>query len=230
MIKIGIISAMQEELYYLQKNIKSKLLFSKANYNFFSGNFKKFEIILLKCGIGKVSSAIGTTILINNFNPEFIINIGNAGALSSKLKIGDIVISKKNSYHDFDITKFGYKYGQVPSCPFSFISDINLIKIALQSLKKTNLFGVVGEICTGDTFINSTKKINFIKKFFPKAIAVEMEGASIAHVCYKFNIPFISLRLISDLANKNSIHDFKKFLIKKNNQIIILIKKILKNL
>ena len=55
-----------------------------------------------------------------------------------------------------------------------------------------------GLICTGDKFITDRKELNEIKGNFPDGLAVDMESASIAQVCYIYKVPFISFRIISD--------------------------------
>lgn len=225
-MNIGFIGAISKEIKIFDKKIKQKKIIYK-NYKINLVKFKKFNVIIIKSGIGKVSSAIAATLLIKKFYPKFIINIGTAGSLSKKINISDIIISNKNTYHDVDITIFGYKYGQIPKNPYYFLSNEKLINISKNCAKKLKIKNKIGEICTGDSFINNKKKKKFIKKKFPKAMAVDMESASIAQVCYKFSIPFISIRLISDLSNKNSKSTFKKSINNHYEKMTLLIQKIL---
>ena len=55
-----------------------------------------------------------------------------------------------------------------------------------------------GLICTGDKFITDREELNVIKQNFPEGLAVDMESAAIAQVCYLYQVPFISFRIISD--------------------------------
>ncbi|WMY95809.1 MAG: 5'-methylthioadenosine/S-adenosylhomocysteine nucleosidase [Arsenophonus sp.] len=222
-MKIAIITAMNAEMGLLRNTTNACLSLSIAGYDIYHGKFNHLNIALLNTGIGKVSAAMGTTLLIKHFSPKFIINTGSSGRLSPTLNIGDIVISTHVCYHDVNITAFDYKLGQMAQCPSAFVADKKLILIAKESVKILNLNAMHGLICTGDSFINGKKKLNYIRKKFPNAIAVDMEGAAIAHVCYKFKIPFIIVRAISDIADTKSNVDFKKFLsiaAKKANQII----------
>lgn len=229
MINIAIIAALHKEIKKFNEEIKLTKKIQNKKYKINSGKFKKFNLISIISGIGKVSSAISTTLLIEQFSPEFIINIGTAGSLCKKLNVGDIIISKKNIYHDVDVTTFGYKYGQIPKNPAYFLSDKKLLNLAKKSAKKLKIKNKIGEICTGDCFIDNIEKKKKIKNFFPKAIAVDMESASISQVCYKFNIPFISIRIISDLSNKESKRLFKKSKNNNCNKIVFLVKNMLKN-
>jgi len=42
-------------------------------------------------------------------------------------------------------------------------------------------------------------------------VAVEMEGAAVAQVCYELNLPCAVIRTISDNANENAATDFLRF-------------------
>ena len=55
----------------------------------------------------------------------------------------------------------------------------------------------MGTIATGDQFIATNEKRVWIRNHFG-AIAAEMEGGSIGHVCYINKVPFLILRSISD--------------------------------
>ncbi|WMY95029.1 MAG: 5'-methylthioadenosine/S-adenosylhomocysteine nucleosidase [Arsenophonus sp.] len=235
-MKIAIITAMHQEMELLRDVTKASLSLSIAGCDIYHGKLDHLDIALLTTGIGKVSAAIGTTLLIKYFSPQYIINTGSSGRLFPTLKIADIVISTHVCYHDVNITAFDYQLGQIAKCPPTFIAEKELILTAKESIKKLNLHAMYGLICTGDSFVNDIKKTNHIKKNFPDAIAVDMEGAAIAHVCYKFEIPFIVVRAISDISDIKSSVYFKSFLpiaAKQSNRtvetMLIILSKKLKN-
>ncbi|WP_348666324.1 5'-methylthioadenosine/S-adenosylhomocysteine nucleosidase [Arsenophonus symbiont of Ornithomya chloropus] len=211
-MKIAIITAMNPEMELLRNITNAYLSLSIAGCDIYHGKFDHLHIALLKTGIGKVSAAIGTTLLIKYFSPKYIINTGSSGRLFPTLKIADIVISTHVCYHDVNVTAFDYQLGQMAQCPATFIAEKELILTAKESIKILNLHAMYGLICTGDSFINNIKDVNYIRKHFPDALAVDMEGAAIAHVCYKFNIPFIVVRSISDIADEKSNFYFNNFL------------------
>ena len=68
-----------------------------------------------------------------------------------------------------------------------------------------------GVIASGDIFCTDPLMAQKIKEKFD-AFCVEMEGASIAQVCFLSGIPFIVIRSISDVPNNNNQIDFDKFL------------------
>lgn len=209
---IGIIGAMEEEIEILKLSINNLETINKAHVIFYKGQLEGKEIVLAQSGIGKVNAAITTTLLINEFNPELIINTGSAGSVDNKLNIGDIIISNKVYYHDVNATAFGYKLGQVPNMPEFYKTDDDLISLAQSSIEELELNGVVGEVATGDSFIGSIEQRKEIKGDFPTASVVEMEAGAIAQTCYQYNTPIIVTRAVSDLADKESDVTFEEFL------------------
>ena len=206
-MKIGIIFAMKEELDALKKLINIEKIEKIYELTFFYGIIDNKTCIFVESGIGKVNAARTTQILIDKIGVDYIFNIGVAGGISNDLQVGDIVIGEKIVQHDFDITAFNHKKGYIPNVGVYIESDKMLINIASNVITE----GVKGVIATGDIFCsenNMAKKIN--DKF--GALCVEMEGASIAQVCYLCNIPFIIIRSISDVPNNNNVVTYEEFL------------------
>jgi adenosylhomocysteine nucleosidase len=214
-MKIGVIGAMFEEVELLRDkmtNIKDEYF---ANQSFAIGEIENHEVILLNCGIGKVSAAIGTTLLIDKFAPNYIINTGVAGAMGSLFSIGDIIISSEIGYHDVDLTVFGYKIGQMSKMPPTFLPDKDLINIAEKCIERLTHAPIKKAlILSGDSFINWPSQVSYIKKHFPADCVIEMEASAIAQVCHVFNVPFIIIRSISDIIeDEHNKIAYEKFLI-----------------
>lgn len=212
-MKIGIIGAMEQEVAILKSAMTNLSAQSKAGANYFSGQIDGVDIVLVQSGIGKVSAAIGTSLLIDNYQPDVIINTGSAGGFASSLTMGDVVISSEVRHHDADVTAFGYEIGQMAGQPAAFLADDKLITVAEQAVKQTeNSHAVKGLICTGDVFVCTPDKQDYIRQHFPNAVAVEMEASAIAQTCHQFNVPFVVVRAISDVADKESPMSFDEFL------------------
>lgn len=211
-MKLGIIAAMSEELELLLKDMELKSKKTIANITFNEGTLFGKDVVAVVCGIGKVNAAICTQILASEYKVNKIINIGVAGGVNKDIYPGDVVISDTLVEHDFDCSVFGDAVGQIPRMDtFDFKADPSLISIAKDACEKSddiNYF--VGRIVSGDQFIASHEKVQYLEKEF-SALACEMEGASIAHVCYSNNIPFVIIRSISDNANNGAHMDFGKF-------------------
>ncbi|AFP84788.1 5'-methylthioadenosine/S-adenosylhomocysteine nucleosidase [secondary endosymbiont of Ctenarytaina eucalypti] len=211
-MKICIIGAMEEEITQLKNCLKKPKIEQQAGYKIYIGQLHGIEIALVKSGIGKVAAALGTTLLLNRFEPELVINTGAAGSLAPLLTVGDIVIPHELRYHDVDLTAFGYELGQMAQCPVSFNVPPSLVKLTEEIIGRLGMHAVYGLMVTGDAFINGAVGLSRICQAFPQAIAVEMEATAIAHVCHHFSVPFIAVRVISDFADHLSHLSFKTFL------------------
>ncbi len=122
-MKIGLIGAMEEEVEILKNKLENRQDKKIAESVFYLGDLDGHEIILLQSGIGKVNAAVGTTLMIHVFQPDYIINTGSAGGFDPRLSVGDVVIGSEVRHHDVDVTVFGYEYGQVPQMPACYLSD-----------------------------------------------------------------------------------------------------------
>ncbi|MDR1013230.1 MAG: 5'-methylthioadenosine/adenosylhomocysteine nucleosidase [Lactobacillales bacterium] len=230
-MKIGIIGAMEEEIKTLKQALKHSQGWTRAGIVFYQGTIANHEVILVKSGIGKVQSAITTTLLIHEFKVEAIINTGSAGGINKDLSIGDIVLSEKTAYFDVDVTGFNYDYGQLPGQSLYFKASKYLLFSMQETVKKMNQAVSLGIILTGDSFINDPEKIENVKKHFPKALAIEMEGAAISQVAYQFGIGCLIVRAISDTADEHATVNFDEFITEageKSAKIVLQFLKMLK--
>mgnify|MGYP003193707827 CR=1 FL=1 len=207
-MKIGIIGAMEEEVTLLRDKIENRQTISLGGCEIYTGQLNGTEVALLKSGIGKVAAALGAT----------------------TLKVGDIVVSDEARYHDADVTAFGYEYGQLPGCPAGFKADDKLIAAAEACIAELNLNAVRGLIVSGDAFINGSVGLAKIRHNFPQAIAVEMEATAIAHVCHNFNVPFVVVRAISDVADQQSHLSFDEFLAVAAKQSSLMVESLVQKL
>ncbi|MEI8596554.1 5'-methylthioadenosine/S-adenosylhomocysteine nucleosidase [Photobacterium sp. Hal280] len=213
-MKIGIIGAMEQEVVILKNQLDNCTALQKGGCTFYTGTLNGAEVVLLQSGIGKVAAAVGTAILLEIFEPDLVVNTGSAGGFDSSLNVGDVVISTEVRYHDADVTAFGYEIGQMAQQPAAFQSDEKLMQVAEQALTQLdeNTHAVRGLICTGDAFVCSAEQQQRIRTHFPQVIAVEMEAAAIAQACHQFKVPFVVVRAISDVADKESPMSFEEFL------------------
>lgn len=211
-MKIGIIGAMAQEVETLRSYMLEPKTTEIAGCTIYEGKINNTNVALLQSGIGKTAAAIGTTLLLQLTKPDMVINTGSAGGLNASLNIGDIVISSEVRHHDVDVTAFGYEMGQLPANPAAFLPDTQLVELALKESQTAGFNALSGLICSGDTFVNGEAAIARIRQDFPQVVAVEMEAASIAQVCHAFGVPFVVIRAISDVADKESHLSFDEFL------------------
>lgn len=221
---IGIIGAMDEEIEMLLKKIKLFKKDIKAKMEFNQGNLWGKEVVVVRSGIGKVNAAVCTQILIDYYKVDKVINVGVAGGIEKEIVPGDVVIADSLVQHDMDTSALGDKIGQIPRLgTYDFQCDKTLVALAKDACNESlecNCY--TGRIVSGDQFIASEEKINWLHNEF-NAIACEMEGASIAQVCYLNSIPFVIIRSISDNANNEAHMDYERFVpIAVKNSINIL--------
>ncbi len=221
-MKIGIIFAMAEELNELKKIIKITKEEKIYDLLFYYGEIDNKICVFVESGIGKVNASRTTQVLIDKIGVDFVFNIGVAGGINNTLKVGDIVIGEKVVQHDFDITAFDHPKGYIPNVGLFLESDKYLVQLALKNIEEA----FVGIIASGDIFCSNLEMVQDIKNNF-KALCVEMEGASIAQVCYLCKIPFIIIRSISDVPNNNNVITYEEFLTSSAKKIALVMKDIL---
>ena len=211
---IGIIGAMNQEVALLREQMQECQPMSLGGMQFYTGMLNGVPVVLQQCGIGKVNAAIGTTLMIDRFNPRGIINTGSAGGLDPELNVGDVIISTEVRHHDVDVTAFGYEHGQVPQLPAAFRPCDDLVESALGALNKMNNEHQIeqGLIITGDSFMQCGQRVSEARDKFPASRAAEMEAAAIAQVCHQMETPFLIIRSLSDIAGKESNVSFEQFL------------------
>ena len=208
---IGIICAMQIEIDKINEAVENKITEVVSGVTFTKGTLYGKEVVTAVCGVGKVFAAICAEAMIIKYNPEIIINTGVGGTLTDKLGIGHVAVSESVVQHDMDTSPLGD--------PVGLLSGINIVKIpadlnVAERIKNcVESLGVkceMGTIASGDQFINSSEKKTYISETFG-AIACEMEGGSIGHVCYVNNVKFAVIRAISDGAGDDSHMDYPTF-------------------
>ena len=211
-MKIAIMGAMPEEVEPILEKLDSyeKVTFAKNNY--YKGSYKGVDVVVAYSKIGKVFSTLTATTMLEMFGCDILLFTGVAGAVNPNLKIGDLVVATKLAQHDLDITIFGHPHGYVPEGSVYVESDKDLRALANIVAKKMDVKLTEGIIATGDQFIASEERKDFIAQTF-KADALEMEGASVAVVCDALGVPFFILRSIRDAADMDAGFNFEEFVV-----------------
>lgn len=210
---LGIIGAMDEEVSKLKEQMTDVSVTTKASMDFYAGKLNGKDVVIVRSGIGKVNAAVCSQILADDYHVTTLINTGIAGSLKAQINIGDVVLSKDVMHHDMDAVAFGYPLGQIPRMDvLSFEADSPLIALAEKCCKKVNpeISTFVGRVVSGDQFISSKEKKNWISENFD-GYCTEMEGAAIAQTAYLNHIPFLIVRAISDKADDSAQMDYPTF-------------------
>ncbi len=209
-MRVGIIGAMQLEVEILQEHLEARKDIKIGEFLFSEGKIGEADIIVCLSGIGKVSAAVGTTLLIDRYAPDYIINTGTAGGLGTA-NVHDIILATEVRHHDVDVTAFGYEIGQQAQQPAAFLPNTELLSIARKVCSKHTHQLIEGLVVSGDAFISDPERVKSISKHFPQALAVEMEAAAIAQVCHQMQVPFVVLRAISDKAGEGDASTYERF-------------------
>lgn len=155
-------------------------------------------------GIGKVNAAIGASIALNNAEYDGVINTGWSGAVSGVYK-GDVVVSDSVTECDFDLTPIGRLPGQKPGQEdyiYNCKNSLYNAAISIEGFKHGNLG-------TGDFFLTDKERKDRYKEIFD-ITAFDMESGALGAVCYLLgNVPFVSVRKISDSADDVGVDDYK---------------------
>lgn len=222
---IGIIGAMEEEILFLESKLLNIKIEIFNNTTFKIGRLYNKDVILCVCNEGKVNSAIASQIMISNFDISYMINIGLAGSVDSKVEALDVVIASKLAQHDYDISALGYENGLVLGINKKYIDTSSKSIEVYNYLKKIHNNIHYESIASGDIFVSNQKYIDKIKQNFD-VVAVDMESAAIAHVCSYNKIEFLCIRVISDTSSSD---EFRQFLNTAINSLDNIINSILNN-
>lgn len=205
---IGIIAAMQEEVNELLALMQDTQKQEHSHIRFYVGKLQEKDIVLMESGVGKGNAAMSCTVLLERFAPTHIINIGTAGGLSLEENILDIVVSERIVQHDYDTSCIDGEAG----IGLYFESDENLRQACMKVLTEVKKPYHVGMIASGDQFVHSEQQLHHLHTLFPEAICAEMEAGAIAQVCSSYQVPYVILRSLSDIAPKKDSHmDFLEY-------------------
>lgn len=212
MKKLGIIGAMDIEVAILKEKLENSRVTTLGHMEFHEGRLNGLDVVVVRCGVGKVNAAMCAQSLCGRFAVTHLVNTGIAGSLDASLDIGDVLVSRDAMYHDFDCDKFGYPLGKVPGLDvIAFPADEEMIQLAYaasESLKPGHTR--IGRVASGDQFVARQEQKERIIAL-TGASCTEMEGAAIAQVAYLNGVPFVILRAISDKADDSAEMDYPTF-------------------
>ena len=203
-MKIGIICPSDSELNPFLKHIECCTVSEKSMLKIYEGRIGSADIAALYSGVCRTNAAVAAQILIESYSVDTIIVAGVAGGIDSKIKLFDTVVATETAYHDVSgeiLTEF---HPWMESAWFE--SDKKLVLCAKKALSD-NRRVFYGRIVTGESFIEDDGREEIIRNFSP--LAVDMESAAVAHVCYVNSVPFIAVRSVTDTAEHGGHDNFE---------------------
>ncbi|MBR1558759.1 MAG: 5'-methylthioadenosine/adenosylhomocysteine nucleosidase [Clostridia bacterium] len=211
---IGILGAMQAEVDGLVRELKDHEEKTVMGHTYHLGKLGSREVVVARCGVGKVNAAVCAQTMLLTFRPEALINTGVAGSLSDRLDILDVAVATDAVQHDYDTTGMGEPVGAlsidgrlVTTLPCDAAWRDRLLKAA----EAVGVKAVPARVASGDQFITSRDAKRRIVETFA-AEACEMEGAAIAQACYLAGVPCAILRAISDSTDDDHFMEYTEFL------------------
>ncbi|KQN73219.1 S-adenosylhomocysteine nucleosidase [Duganella sp. Leaf61] len=210
-MRLGIISALAEEQQGLLEALQSPAMRVHGMREYTTGKLWEIDAVCVLSRIGKVAAAMTAAILVEKFGVTHIVFTGVAGSSDPHVNVGDIVVADSLVQHDMDASPLFPRF-EVPLTGLSrFATDLALTeRLATAAAKTTRVHR--GLIASGDQFIGRLEQLVALKTALPGLLAVEMEGAAVAQVCFELGIPFAVIRTISDNANDDAAVDFLHFI------------------
>lgn len=218
----AVVGAMSEEVARLSGSLERATWEQSGPFRWQRGLLDGHEVLLAECGIGKVNAAALTQALLAA-GAQRVIFTGVAGALDPTLRPGDVVISTDAVQHDVDVTKLGYRLGEVPGSGLAWRADPALIAAAQAAAAELDSVNVViGRVASGDTFVAAALQAQQIRENFG-AVCAEMEGAAVAQICHAWGTPYVIVRSVSDSADHHAELDFRTFteLAARNAELVV---------
>jgi adenosylhomocysteine nucleosidase len=230
--RLGLISALHQEQAGLIEYLQNAATITRGMRNYVTGKLWDIDCVCVLSRLGKVAAAATAATLIERFDVTHIIFTGVAGAADAEVRVGDIVVADQLIQHDMDTSPLFPQF-EIPIIGLSrFATDKYLTD---QLMHAANQFFAIdlaatiepadriafgldqprvhhGLIASGDEFISNRDRLAQLKTALPDLLAVEMEGAAVAQVCFEFGVPFAIIRTISDNANEDSAVDFMQFI------------------
>ena len=205
---IGIICAMDVEISAIREAMTDASAQTFSGIEYVKGKLFGKDAVIAKCGIGKVFAALCAQTMIIKYAPDLIINSGVAGSLVGELSVCDVALAGAVVQHDMDTSPLGDPVGLISGINVVYInSSAEYTEKLAAAAGENGIKTLVGTIASGDQFIANGEKKAYVRDTFG-AIACEMEGAAIGHVCFVAGVEFLIVRAVSDSANENSVMDF----------------------
>ena len=186
----------RDESRYILSNLGFKV--DPQNPKLYHCRYKEHRLSLVETGIGKTNIGIEITKVIAKHSYEYVLNLGAAGATMGFTQ-GDHVIINMTKYHDFDLSMFGYRHGQVPGYPEYFVTPERILKSFVERIPNLK----ISKLLTGDQFVT--------KRMIEDDFLVDMEGAAIFQTLYKVNVRIICFKIVSDIICGNNANIYSGF-------------------
>jgi adenosylhomocysteine nucleosidase len=219
MSRLAIVGAMREEIAALRPCLENLRTERRAGRDFHFGRLDGHDVILVRCGIGKVAAATTTAVLLDAYDAAALLFTGVAGGLGDGVRVGDVVVATTLLQHDMNAAPLFPRWEVPLTGRARFDADAGWTARLVQASRGLATTGThaaaatihQGLVLSGDRFVATHAESDQLRALLPDALAVEMEGAAVAQVCHDFGRPFGVVRTISDRADDAAHGDFQRF-------------------
>jgi len=238
---IGIMAAMPVEVEKLKAHVTDQEERMHGScFKFTTGKLAGKSVVFAAANVGMVFAGSVATTMIEVYKVQSLLFTGVAGGLKPEQSVGDLVLGADVVNYEFDCRAFSfpfepdYKYqlGELPFLKWRFFeADPKMLALALEAPRPDGVKLTSGRIASGSIFVTTDKKKAMLASVweplgFPDA--VEMENAGVAQICKAYDIPYLSVRAISDLIEGDANEDFNTFCAKAADNVFPIIEHVVK--
>ena len=203
---ICFVIALPKEAEKLLKRVDNLKKFTLADKPAYSGQIEGIEVILAISGIGKVSAALTTQLLIDKYSPKFIFNFGTCGGMNRSVEILKYYAVSKYCQFDFDLR-------ELDGVPLGYIQEYD--SVYFNNYTKNLDFLPKSNVASADRF---TDDVNDVKSINDMACSLrDMEGGAIVQAAFAAQLPVYAVKAISDVAGSGSTTE--QFLVNKDKAL-----------
>lgn len=193
---IAIVIALPSEAKALLERAQNLKEFKLADKPAYTCTLKNKEAVIAISGIGKVSAALTTQLLIDKYSPDYVLNFGTCGGTNSKVQALNYYLIEKCCQFDFDVR-------ELDDVPLGYIQEYDTVYFTnkvdkLDFLPRANL-------ASADRFTDNQKDIDSINEM--GCSIRDMEGGAIAQVCTSNNIPLYMIKGVSDVIGNGTAQE-----------------------
>ncbi len=203
---VGILCASDTELAPFLKMMDVCRTTEKAMLHFYEGRLRQIPVVAVYSGVCRVNAAIAAELLVEVFGVGAVVNAGTAGGIDPEARLFDTVIAEHAVYHDVAKDVLTEFHPWMPSPDFS--SGGKLLSAARRYAETAAYPILFGTIATGERFVENRDRERIRQRFAP--LAVDMETAGAAHVCYVNRVPFVAVRSITDTGEDSGTEAFER--------------------
>jgi adenosylhomocysteine nucleosidase len=186
---IALLGALREEVSGLRKQMGLVEVLAQPTCRLYRGEYRGGDVLLVQTGMGRQRAEAATELILERYAVDTLVSLGFAGALTEELEVGDAVICATLHCAPGPV--------QNSTQHIAFSSDDSLLRLAAQVLDDTAMRGRIGCSVTVPQLASSPKARRELGRAF-NADIVDMESYWIAQIASAKQIPFVTVRTISD--------------------------------